>query len=157
MMKICGLLVIIFGCILLGFGMSMRSKQNAITHLEPQVIQNQGNMAQSIAIGAAEGVIVGGAISSIIGGGAIFIASIACPPVSLPIVGVCTLLGAGVGAAVGTSDKVLMNTISTTEVVSAYSPSEYWTFIILGALLIAIGILIMNYSSKNNQITVNKQ
>lgn len=151
-MKIIAVSLIIVGCVLFGVGMSMRTKQNAFTHIETEV--REGNMGTAIAAGAGTGAVVGGAAGATIGGiglaacgtGVGIPAGIVC----LVAAGVCAVIGAGAGAAVGRPDEV--TTKPVTEMVNAYSPIEYWTVLLIGIVLVGIGIYMFFCSKKLRQL-----
>ena len=139
-MKILAIFLVLIGCVLFGIGMSMRTKQHAITRLETKV--RKGNRGTAVAVGAGTGAVVGGATGAAIGG----VGVVACGTgVGIPVgvvcflaAGVCALIGGGVGAAVSTPDKTISRPV--TEMVNAYSPVEYWSILIIGTVLLCIGI-----------------
>ncbi len=147
-MKVCAIALILFGCILFGIGMSMRTKQNAFTHLETEIIK--GNRTGTTTTGALIGTGVGAATGATIGGIGIAMCGtgIGIPAgiVCLGTAAICGLIGAGAGAAVGKPDETITKPV--TEMVNAYSPGEYWTVITIGALLIGIGLNIFCFSKK---------
>ena len=148
-MKKLAILLIVIGCILFGLGMSMRTKQHAITRLQTEI--QKGNRGTAIAVGAGTGAIVGGAAGATIGGIGIAICGtgvgIPAGVVCLLAAGVCSLIGGGAGAAVSTPDKTISKPV--TEMINAYSPMEYWSVLIIGAVLIGVGIYIFMWVQKN--------
>ena len=139
-MKILATLLVLIGCVLLGLGMSMRSKQHAMTHMETEI--REGNRETAVVVGAGTGAAVGAGAGAAIGGVGIALCGtgIGIPAgiVCLLAGGAGALIGGGVGAAVSTPDETISKPV--TEMVNAYSPVEYWTVLIIGIALICAGI-----------------
>lgn len=141
-MKSIAVILVLIGMVLFGVGMSMRTKQNAFTTLQSEVIK--GNRGKTAAIGVATGAVVGGSAGAMVGG----VGIVACGTgVGIPVgivclttAGICALIGGGVGLAAGTPSTTI--TTPVTEIVNAYSPLEYWTVIVAGCLLISIGMFL---------------
>ena len=156
-MKWLNIALIVIGCFLFSVGMSMRAKKNAFTTMETTV--KEGNVFKTTATGAAVGGATGCAVGAAVGG----IGIAACGtgvgiPVGVVCLGaaaICALIGGGVGAAFGTPDQVEQRPV--VELVSAYSPYEYWSVMIVGAIIVAIGIFLLLKSKKKygNQDTMN--
>ena len=151
-MKTISVILVIVGAILFGIGMSMRTKQNAFTTIETEIIQ--GNKGKAAAIGATTGAAVGAGAGAAVGG----IGIVACGTgVGIPVgvvclvaAGLCSLIGGGVGIAVGMPDEVI--TTPVTQMVNAYSPVEYWTVLVAGALLMGIGVFLFLRAKKDDVV-----
>lgn len=148
-MKAIAVTLVVMGAILFGIGMSMRTKQNAFTTIETEIIQ--GNRGKAAAIGATTGAAFGAGAGVAVGG----IGIAACGTgVGIPVgvvclaaAGLCALIGGGVGIAVGTPDETIAKPV--TQIVNAYSPLEYWTVLVAGALLIGIGVFLFLRAKKD--------
>lgn len=141
-MKTVSVVLVLVGMALFGVGMSMRTKQNAFTTIQTEVVK--GNRGKVAAVGAATGAVVGGSAGAMVGGLGIAACGtgIGVPVgvVCLAAAGLCALIGGGMGLAAGTPDKTIPGTITT--MVNAYSPWEYWSVIVAGCLLVSIGVLL---------------
>lgn len=165
-MKIVAIFLVVFGCILFGVGMSMRTKQNIIKTTSNETIYHDKvvkGSKKNAAIGAGTGAAVGVGVGATIGGVGIALCGtgvgIPVGVVCLALGGVGALLGGGVGLAASTPDKVVKvpETIerTTTQVVSAYSPAEYWSIILIGMTIVAIGMYLWFWKRQNDAVQNN--
>lgn len=144
-MKLFAVILVLMGISLFGVGMSMRSKENVFTTTQ------KGDRVESATVGATAGAVAGGigAVSAGIGGVGIAACGtgigIPAGAVCLLAAGACALIGGGIGYATGTPDK------TSTIVVNAYAPWEYWTVIIVGCLLISIGTFFLFRTMKKTE------
>ncbi len=147
-MRILSVVLVLIGCVLLFLGVSMRAKQHVFTRLETEV--REGNRGTAIAVGAGTGAVVGGTAAATIGGVGIAACGtgvgIPAGVVCLLAAGVCAVVGGAAGAAFGTSDETI--TTPVTEMVNAYSPIEYWTVLIIGALMVCIGLYLLLWTKR---------
>lgn len=133
-MKLVAVILVLTGIILFGVGMSMRTKQNAFATIK------KGDKVESMAVGATAGAVAGGVGAMSAGLGGIGITAcgtgfgIPAGVICLGVAGVCALIGGGIGYATGTPDK------TSTILVNAYAPWEYWTVIVAGCLLTSLGV-----------------
>ena len=147
-MKAIAVSLVVIGSVLFGLGMSMRVKQNAFTRMETEVIK--GDQGKKAAIGAVAGAAVGAGAGATVGGVGVVLCGtgfgIPAGAVCLGVAGICSLIGGGVGALAGTPDETIAKPI--TDLVNAYSPIEYWTVLVVGALLIGIGMFLFLRAKK---------
>ena len=154
-MKIFAIIMIGLGCLLFALGLSIQTKQHKITKIENQV--KKGNRGTSVAVGATSGAIVGGTAGASIGS----IGIAACGTgVGIPVgvvclitAGICAVVGGGIGAAVSNPDTQIE--VPVVEMVNAYSPVEYLTVLVVGAILILGGLYLLLKHSNNNKLTVS--
>ena len=141
-MKTIGIVLVFVGLVLLVLGFSMRSKQNAFTHMEQEVIE--GNRGTTAAVGAATGAVAGGLLGASVGGVGVALCGTGVGiPAGAVMLRLAALLGGGgaaVGVAVGTPDKTVSTPV--VEMVNAYSPMEYGIVIGIGVFLLVAGIIL---------------
>lgn len=141
-MKTIGVVLVVLGLVLLALGFTMRSKQNAFTHMEEEVIE--GNRGTTTAVGAATGAVAGGVLGASIGGIGVALCGTGVGiPAGVVCLGLAALLGGGgaaVGAAVGAPDKTVSTPV--VEMVNAYSPMEYGIVLGIGVFLLIGGIIL---------------
>ena len=155
-MKIIGIVLSIFGLVLLALGFTMRSKQNAFTHMEQEVIE--GNRGTTTAVGAATGAVAGGVLGASIGGVGVALCGTGVGiPAGAVMLGLAAILGGGgaaVGAAVGTPDKTVSTPV--VEMVNAYSPMEYGIVLGIGIVLLVAGFILVlkSYAPVRNDLPI---
>ena len=166
-MKIICLVIFILGLVLFGIGMSMRTKQIVMETTTPETIITpkviKGTTARNAAIGAGTGAVVGGGVGAGLGG----VGLVCCGTgIGLPVGIVCltlagagALLGGSVGAVASRSDRIIeIPTIinrTSTQVLSAYSPAEYWSVLLIGMSLMAIGAYILIWTMRQKATGAN--